>query len=355
MADPNPTVISAGTALLGPDLQEVQDAVIVVDGGTVLAAGHRDEVELPPSAAQVVTNGTVIPGFIDAHVHIGFADPRDVLRGGVTTVRDLGWPRPAIYPMSERSRTSLEWPLIVAAGPMLTVPGGYPMSSGWAPPGTGVAIESPAAAREEVNALKTEGAVIVKIALNPVTGPVLSDELLEAIVSEAHSAGLKVTGHIDDLEQLERAVSAGIDELAHMLLSGEALPDEMVTAMVHRGVAIVPTLSIFPKRDARVAVANLALFIERGGTVVYGTDLGNAGPRPGIDPTEVARMGAAGMSAIDIVRAATVTAASWLGLRNKGVLAPGMDADLVVLEGPINDGAGLNRIEMVMRGGRVAA
>ncbi len=54
--------------------------------------------------------------------------------------------------------------------------------------------------------------------------------------------------------------------------------------MVEAGVAIVPTLSIFPKRAVAVAVENLARFVDAGGIVVYGTDLGNAGPRPGIDP-----------------------------------------------------------------------
>ena len=350
-----PTVIIASSALLGPELRKVEDVAIVVEGASIAAAGRRPEVEVPENARQIVATGTVIPGFIDAHVHIGFADPRDVLRGGVTTARDLGWPRREIYPMVARSKSFLEWPLLLAAGPMLTVEGGYPISAAWAPKGTGVVVDSPASARDEVLARREEGAVVVKIALNPQTGPVLPDDLLEAIVGAAHRAGMKVTGHIHDVANLRRALAAGVDEMAHMLLSGEELPDDVLDDMIERGIVVVPTLAVFTDEESAIAVRNLARFVGSGGAVIYGTDLGNAGPRPGIDPTEVTRMAAAGMSTSDVVRSATVAAASWLGLEHKGSIAPRMDADLVVLKRNLEDVTDLLAIQMVMREGRVAA
>jgi imidazolonepropionase-like amidohydrolase len=122
--------------------------------------------------------------------------------------------------------------------------------------------------------------------------------------------------------------------------------------MVTNDVTVVPTLSIFPRGALDIAVSNLHRFISAGGRVVYGTDLGNAGPQPGIDELEVTRMEAAGMSVVDIVRAATVTAAEWLGLADRGVIDPGLTADLVVIDGDILEARALTRVTKVFRAGR---
>ncbi len=88
--------------------------------------------------------------------------------------------------------------------------------------------------------------------------------------------------------------------------------------------------------------------------MVYGTDLGNDGPRPGIDQLEIARMVEAGMSGRDIVAAATVGAARALGLPSVGSIAPGKDADLVLVDGdPIADPDTLTSVRAVWRRGRV--
>src|SRR3712207_8677447 len=79
-----------------------------------------------------------MPGFVDAHVHIGCADAGEVLRRGVTTVRDLGWPPERIFDVARASASpSFDGPLVLAAGPILTAPGGYPTPAAWAPRGTG--------------------------------------------------------------------------------------------------------------------------------------------------------------------------------------------------------------------------
>ena len=137
-------VVRGGTALLGPDLTSVDDAVIVISDGRITTAGRESRVNEPDGASVVDARGTtVVPGFIDAHVHIGFADPAEVLRRGVTTVRDLAWPRELIYPLARASRAKeFDGPLILAAGPMLTVAGGYPITATWAPDGTGLPVAS---------------------------------------------------------------------------------------------------------------------------------------------------------------------------------------------------------------------
>ena len=72
-----------------------------------------------------------MPAVADRHVHIRLADPGAVLLGGVAAVRDLAWPADEIFALADASELpSFNGPLIRAAGPMLTAPGGYPTSRG---------------------------------------------------------------------------------------------------------------------------------------------------------------------------------------------------------------------------------
>lgn len=345
-----------GTALLGPDLVPTPEAVVVIEGRAIAAVGPVDEVHIPDDIRTIdVAGETLMPGFIDAHVHIGLSDPREVLRRGVTSVRDLAWPSDEIFATARRSREpGFDGPAILAAGPMLTVADGYPITARWAPDGTGVAVRSRDHAAELVGGLASSGAAVIKVALNPQGGRVLPDDLLGAIVSAAHEVGLRVTAHIHGADQLRRGLDAGIDELAHMLMSPERLAQSTIDRMVDSAVTVVPTLAIFPKQEVDIAVDNLRRFITAGGRVVYGTDLGNEGPGPGIDASEVTRLEAAGLSVTDIVSCATVDAARWLGLfPGKGVLAPGSDADVVSLEAFPDTAAGLTRVRRVIREGRL--
>ena len=355
MSEPVHAIVGA-TALVGPELERVPDAIVVVRGKTITEVGTRADVTVPEGARTFdATGSTLIPGFIDAHVHIDFYEPSEVVDRGVTTVRDLAWPPARITPLIEASADDgFDGPTILAAGQMLTAPGGYPMNAGWAPPGTGLEVQSEEQAAGAVDDQVRSGAAIVKIALNPPVGPVLNEPTLCAIVEAAHDRDLKVTGHIFGLEQLDKAIRCGVDELAHMLMSPERIPAGTIDAMVEGGIRIVPTLSVFSGRGMRIAIDNLRAFISAGGQVIYGTDLGNAGPQPGIDRREVRGMARSGMSAQDIIRAATVDSAAWLGLQRSGQIAEGMDADLVLLGGdPLREVKDLTAVEKVWRRGRV--
>ena len=349
------TVIEGGRALVGSTLEPVEEATIVIGNEVVLAAGPASVISSPAGANYVDATGfTLIPGFIDSHVHIHFAESLEVLAGGVTTVRDLAWPPAEIWPKTHES-TSVNYrgPEIIAAGQMLTVPDGYPLRAEWAPENTGRAVRSSVEAQEAVDEQATSGACIIKVALNSKAGPTLDAVTLQAIVEAAHARGLRVTGHVHGLSELHKALDAGMDELAHMLMSPESIPPPILKRMVNQSMTVVPTLSCFFGVDQTIAVANLRAFLDAGGQFVYGTDLGNEGPRPGIDPRELDALSRAGASATDIVASATTRAADYLGLADRGALEPGRYADIVaVLWAPDGEPIELTQVGMVWRRGR---
>ena len=346
--------LRARRALVGEQLRVVDDPIVVVQDGHISAIGSG-EPALEDASSIDLGQVLLLPGFIDTHVHIGFYEPAEVLQGGVTTVRDLAWPPDEIFDLAARSLSaSFEGPTILAAGPMLTVEGGYPMRAAWAPEGTGHPLSDPAQVEVVIAGLVQRGAVVIKVALNPPVGPTFDARLLRTIVAAAHQAGLRVTGHIYGLDELNKALDAGIDELAHMLMSPEKIPAATIARMVEQDLVVVPTLSIFYGGDQTVAIENLRAFVEAGGRVVYGTDLGNEGPKPGIDPREIEALHRAGLDTRAIVASGTVDAATWLDLNDVGVLDPGKRADIIaVAPEALEDPVALADVRFVMRHGAV--
>lgn len=344
------TVVRNARLLRGTDLRLEDRTQVTIDGRSIAGIGGA----APSGATTVDASGLLlVPGFVDAHVHIGFAEPREVLRRGVTIVRDLGWPAQEIFPLAHASvRPGFDGPLVLPAGPILTAPRGYPTQAAWAPPGTGHEVSDPAGALEAVRQVVDSGASVIKFALNPPVGPVLDHATLRALVDAAHEAGLVATGHVYGVDELRKALDCGVDELAHMLMSEEEIDDATIDRMVVSKMTVVPTLSIRFGRDRALAIQNLARFRAAGGAVVYGTDLGNEGPGPGIDRTEIRALTEAGFETLDVVRAATVDATRHLGLERKGVLEEGMDADVVAVPlGALEDAEQLGDVRMVWREG----
>jgi imidazolonepropionase-like amidohydrolase len=348
----NEITVIARAALIGEQLEPITPARVEISGDKIVSIS---ETPGSPRDARILDAGDVmlVPGFVDSHVHIGFHQPRDVLQRGVTTVRDLGWPLDEAFDIAQRSRArTWDGPTVHAVGPIITCPGGYPTRAGWAPEGTGLVVTSVESARDAVVQVVSRGAPQVKIALETAAGPVLGDDELYAIVEAAHSAGKAVTSHTRGVDQLERALDARVDELAHTLFTRRPIPDRLIQRMVAAGMAVVPTLSIFHGLSRRVAIETTRRFFTAGGTILYGTDLGNSGPQPGIDRREVRAMAAAGMSARDIIAAATVVPRRRLGLSSIGSLEPGADADIVGLGGdPGSRPEDLTDVRFVMRRG----
>ncbi len=228
---------------------------------------------------------------------------------------------------------------------MLTAPGGYPTRASWAPKGTGWEVRGPDEAAGAVRHLAGLGAAHIKVSLNAEAGPTPPDEDLLAIVETAHEFQLPVTAHVQGKGQAERALGAGIDEVAHCPWT-EKVPDPVIEGMA-KSMRLVSTLDIHSYGDdtpeIRVAIDNLFRFARAGGKVLYGTDLGNGPVPPGIDVREVMMLYQAGLSPEAVLTAMM-----------RAPLEPGAPADIIgVARDPFEDLEALGELRLVMRAGRV--
>jgi imidazolonepropionase-like amidohydrolase len=198
--------------------------------------------------------------------------------------------------------------------------------------------------------LAAAGAAVIKVALDDRVGPTLPAAVLATLVGAAAERGLGVTAHVGTAAEAAKALAAGVGELAHWPFDPRPLPNTLVDALAESMVA-VPTLHIDPSPARRAGVRR---FVARGGRVVYGTDLGNQGPPPGVDIEELALLVEAGLDPGRALAAATSKAAAHLGLAGTGRIVPGARADLLLVEGdPLDDLAALERVLLVTRDGLV--
>ncbi len=275
--------IRATAAWLGPG-RLVHGAQVVCEDGVVTYAGPATPVGAADEELDV--DGFLMPAVADRHVHIQLSDPAAVLRRGVTAVRDLAWPAERIFELADASELpTFNGPLVRAAGPMLTGHGGYPTRAGWGPEGTGRELNGPEDATSTVRELAGRGATAIKVSLNAEEGPTPTDGELAAICDEARRLEIPVTAHAQGRGQVERALGAGVDELAHTPWT-ERLSDGVVETAAAR-MRIVSTLGIHGSgRSLEVALDNVRRFRAAGGEVSYGTDLGNGRVPAGIDTRE---------------------------------------------------------------------
>jgi len=325
LAEPPSAAVEAHVVLTGARLPGGQAVALELRDGVIAGLGDA----APEGVARIDLGGrTIVPGFIDSHVHLAYAfGPADVPEGqallarrGVVAGVDLAAPVAAMASFDRR-----RW---LTSGPMITAPRGYPTRS-WGADGYGHETSGAVSVREAIDALAEAGAAVIKVPFGH--GPELGDEELAALVEHAHARGLKVAAHALLDTDAARAAALGIDVLAHTPL--EPLSD--ATARAFRGRAVVSTLMAFG--GSRVAVDNLRRLHEAGAVVLYGTDLGNS-PVLGIDGEELALLRRAGLTAQEVIDAGTTRAAAFWGLSELGALEPGRAASLLVLdEDPLED------------------
>ena len=360
--EPQLLVLAGGALIDGTGTDPLPDGVVVVRGDRIVEVGRAGDVEVPPSASVIDVRGaTILPGVFNAHVHSGYRE--DQLRAwahaGVTTVRDLGGP--ALFGLVGMQNKRLELARVVAAGLFITVPGGYPIVP-WGSVNV-VTVLSPEEARSAVNQLIDQGADIIKIALESGADfgrsiPTLSLQEAAAVVEAAHARGIPVSVHVTTSPDLPRALDAGVDDIAHMVVDYPS--SALLARAVQRGVIWVPTLELWHVvgygHEPR-AVANLRRFVEAGGTVALGTDFDgyNAPFDTGMPLIEMDLMQQAGMSPMQIIVSATRNGALVSNrLGDLGTVEVGKIADLIVVRGdPLQDIHAMADVRLVMRSGVV--
>jgi cytosine/adenosine deaminase-related metal-dependent hydrolase len=331
---------------------------VAVWGDRIAAVAPADH--LPGPGPLIRFAGTLLPGFIDLHGHpqLGQVPPETILRHGITTIRDTGGP--LVPPSGGDGRLR-----VLAAGPILTAPGGYPIPVFG--PGAGLEVPDVQTARIAVGQLVAGGAALIKVALepggspgapwsahqlgSPPPWPIPSLEVMRAIVEEAHAHGRIVSVHLSGQEGARLALDAGVDEWAHVPC--DPISPELVARAAAAGVRVVSTLDTLSHCTG--VADNASQLVQAGIRPLYGTDLAHPDVPWGIDAQELLLMLNAGHGALtplEVLSAATARAGEQLGLAPLGRLVEGAPADLIGVRGnPLEQFKLLEYPDLVVSGG----
>ncbi len=407
------TVLHCGALLAIPGEAPLRNATVVVKRGRITAvlAGLVDPASLPGAPdAQIelidLSQQFVLPGLIDAHVHMSSEYSADVrlrtlqqsdadralqavqyakrtLDAGFTTVRDLGSSGDAAFALRDAIASEIvPGPRMLVAGETITPTGGHGddtlgyREDLFAVPGImqGVA-DGPDACRKAVRAQVKRGADVIKLTA---TGGVLSataagteqqffEDELQAVVDTAHLLKRKVAAHAHGTRGINAALRAGVDSIEH----GTFLDDESIELFLLTGAYLVPTLlagetvteraritGYYPEEVAekarQVGPSLRAAFVraqKKGVKIAFGSD--SSVSRHGENAREFSYMVEAGMSEMDAIVSATLNGAELLELsRLIGSIELDKAADVIATAGnPLVDIGELERVIFVMRDG----
>jgi imidazolonepropionase-like amidohydrolase len=404
-----PTVIKGGLLLDGTGGDPIPNPVILVEGDTIIAAGTTDDVPVDQGVEVIdLSDKTILPGLIDAHIHlVGLTsmedlaelirtppplsalrttvDARKLLEAGFTSVRTVGGPS-AIYLKQAVEEGAIPGPRIMASGrSFIQTSGG---GDAWDIPlelmqvaaslGRGLAetVDGPVECRKGVRRRLREGADLIKILTtgavfskeNPPTRVGFTQQETDALVDEAHRLGMKVAAHAHGTDGIRCALLAGVDSIEH----GTYLDDECIDLMLKQGTYLVPTFAIF-RRVMDTAGEDVPEYALLQGLEVHETHLRNfqkayragvkigcgtdfVGPPPiehGPNALELGYLVEAGMAPMDVIVSATSGNADLLALGEKtGTIATGKLADIIAVDGsPLEDMQTLLDVHFVMKGG----
>ena len=386
-----------------------QQQSVLIESNRIKAVGSRADIDelLGGQAPEAeIALQTCLPGLMDMHVHLKHQNSENhyikrltqseadytlkaahfarlTLNAGFTTVRDLG--DMAFETVALRNAITAghaTGPRIFAAGPIISTTGGHgdptngfkPDLMGEPTPSEGV-VDSPDEAREAVRYHYKRGADVIKLTA---TGGVLSlakngrnpqftEAELQALIETATEYGMGVAAHAHGAEGMRRAVVAGIRSIEH----GTYMTPEIMALMKQNGTFFVPTLLAgkfvgdkaqvegYVPELVRVKAAAIGPVIKdtftrahkAGVKIAFGTDTGVSAH--GDNAQEFALMVDGGMSPMEAIQSATITAADLLfETDNLGQIAPGMLADIVAVDGnPLEDITLLQNISFVMKDG----
>jgi imidazolonepropionase-like amidohydrolase len=383
----------------------VENAAIWIDGDRIKEAGRASDIQAhAPKDAKVINLGgaTLLPGLIDCHTHImarfddsdngyivglatksqavraleGAYDARITLQAGYTTVRDVENEgseyadvalRDAINQgLADGPRMQVATRAIAAVGQynpfgvspdLKTFPTGAQMISG--------VEEARRAVREQIG----HGADLIKVYADW-RNPTLTVDEMRVIVEEAHKQKRKVAAHATTAEGIKNALVAGVDSIEH----GHRANREDLEMMKAKRVFLVPTVGVIDAMlesqknetappEARKRVADFLQGIQDsiqtakslGVKIAAGYDASSA-ERQGKNADELVALTKRGLTPLEAIQAATVTAAELLDWQDKvGALEPAHYADIIAVDGdPLKDITEVQRVKFVMKGGVVA-
>ncbi len=353
-----PIVLTGGVLIDGTGAAPVPDGALVISEDRIAEVSSKTKMVVPTGSKVInLEGGTILPGFINAHVHGAYNKIylQAWAQAGVTSVRDLAaYPPYSSFATRDRLNKNPLNARLVAAGPQMTggfVPRGYTSS---------VFIYTVEQARVEADRILNEGADQLKIMLESNWGNrVMPESAARAITETAHRRGKRVSAHISLSRDIETALNVGVDDLAHMVI--DELPDELIKRIVKAGIYWIPTIENWKRKGMDTHVlGNLGRFARAGGKVALGTDFQVVEPGAflfelGMPLKEMQWMQEAGMSPSEIIIAATRNAAEVCGLGQElGTLEPGKIADILVIDGdPLQDLANLTKVRLVIKEGVV--
>jgi imidazolonepropionase-like amidohydrolase len=395
------TAIRAGRMFDAKAGKMVENQVILVHDDQIQQVGSNLPI---PQGAKVIdlSKATVMPGFIDAHVHltmaaghsgpagltvsvprsalIGARNARVTLMAGFTTVRNLGAEGFSDVALRDAINDGdVIGPRMQVSGPMISITGGHGDNSilpfEYHATGDGVA-DGPDEVRHRVRENIKYGADVIKFAASGGTmskgdNPLLeaySPEEMQILISEAHRQGRKVATHAHSALAIKDAVRAGVDSVEH----GIFLDDEGIALMKQHGTYLVPTsfplfwymdnmasmhLPKYTEDKIKVILpigkASMSNAFKQGVKVALGTD---AGVYPhGLNGGEFSTMVKLGLTPTQALQAGTVNAADLMGWTDQvGSIEPGKFADIVAVNGdPMANIEILEHVDFVMKGGVV--
>lgn len=399
------TVIHAGRLIDGVATAPREKVSVLVDGGRITGV---EPGFVTPAGAEVIdlSSSTVMPGFIDMHVHISARLPsrtnatedwlthsdidrafdgavfaRAMLQQGFTGARDVGGGNETVALRDAIAAGKVAGPRLWVSLEALGPTAGHGDSrvgmdpalshTGW---DNGL-VDSVDGARLRVREHRRRGADVIKImpsggiasSGDDPRAKLMTDEEIASVITTAHALGMKVAAHAYPSPAIDAAVRAGVDSIEH----GSFASPETFALMKAKGTYLVPTLTVY---DVFYAVArdqpellrpgtaakemandlipkrNFPVALRSGVKIAYGTDLGE-----GDHTLEFALLIEGGMKPLDAIFAATRNAADLLGASETvGTVQAGRQADLVAVKGdPLATPALLRAVDFVMKGGVV--
>lgn len=353
---------------------------VVISEGKIAAVGGAT-VASPPGSQEVPGEGrTLLPGLMDAHVHLPLfgaaAALQQNLAFGVTTAVVMGTNQQAMAQVKQmEAADAVDVASILTAGPVATAPGGHPTQmEGGARPGSIPTLSAPGEADAFVAARVAEGSDFVKIIYDDIEKygkklPMLDEATVAALVKAAHARERIAVAHIGNEGHARGAIAAGVDGLAHLFDGTNVTPDFGQFAARH-GVFVIPTLSTLysgcgtsdgpdflkdadtmkhvkpqfrslldmPSPSAKLSCDALPQTIRQlvaaGVPVVAGTDA----PYPGLTygaslHRELEHLVNAGLTPTAALAAGTSAIARAFRMNDRGRVQTGMRADLLLVEG----------------------